>query len=55
MICPRKIDGIERDIKQFFSRYNSKNIEEGGALKDPYWNKKETLTHFRESWEEIFK
>ena len=52
MICPRKIDGIERDIKQFFSRYNSKNVEEGGALKDPYWNKKETLTHFRESWEE---
>lgn len=52
MICPRKIDEIERDIKQFFSRYNSKNIEKGGALKDPYWNKKETLTHFRESWEE---
>ena len=52
MICPRKIDGIERDIKQIFSRYNSKNIEKGGALKDPYWNKKETLTHFRESWEE---
>ena len=52
MICPRKIDGIERDIKQFFSRYNSKNIEKGGALKDPYWNKKETLTHFRGSWEE---
>lgn len=52
MVCPRKIDGIERDIKHFFSRYNSKNIEEGGALKDPYWNKKETLTHFRESWEE---
>jgi len=52
MVCPRKIDGIERDMKQFFSRYNSKNIEEGGALKDPYWNKKETLTHFRESWEE---
>lgn len=52
MVCPRKIDGIERDIKQFFSRYNSKNIEEGGALKDPYWNKKETLTHFRGSWEE---
>lgn len=52
MICPRKIDGIERDTKQFFSRYNSKNVEEGGALKDPYWNKKETLTHFRESWEE---
>lgn len=52
MICPRKIDGIERDIKQFFSRYNSKNVEKGGALKDPYWNKKETLTHFRESWEE---
>lgn len=52
MICPRKIDGIERDIKQFFSRYNSKNVEEEGALKDPYWNKKETLTHFRESWEE---
>lgn len=52
MVCPRKIDGIERDIKQFFSRYNSKNIEKGGALKDPYWNKIETLTHFRESWEE---
>ena len=52
MVCPRKIDEIERDIKHFFSRYNSKNIEEGGALKDPYWNKKETLTHFRESWEE---
>ena len=52
MVCPRKIDGIERDTKQFFSRYNSKNIEEGGALKDPYWNKKETLIHFRESWEE---
>lgn len=51
MLCPRKIDEIERDSKQFFSRFNFKNPDRGGALKDPYWNKKETLIHFRESWE----
>lgn len=51
MVCPRKIDGIERNSQQFFSRYNSKNPNKGGALKDPYWNKKETLIYFRESWE----
>lgn len=52
MICPRKRDNIKRDEKSFFKRYNSKYPERGGALKDPYWNKRETLLHFRESWEE---
>ena len=39
MICPRKIDGIEKRYKAIFSRYNSKNIEKDWSIKDPYWNK----------------
>lgn len=34
MFSERKLDGIERDEKQFFKRANKKNPEQGGALKE---------------------
>lgn len=52
MVCPRKIDGIERSAEQFFKKYNSKYPERGGAKKDPFWNKVDTLLYFRKSWEQ---
>ena len=33
MFCERENDGIERDAKTFFKRYNSKNPASGGAKK----------------------
>ena len=33
MICERKNDGIDRPAEQFFSRFNAKNPEKGGAKK----------------------
>lgn len=36
MFCEREIDGIERDAKTFFKRYNSKNPASGGAKKKKY-------------------
>lgn len=52
MICPRKIDGIERDEEQFFKRYNSKYPERGGAEKDRYFSERDFLINQRKSWED---
>lgn len=38
MFCEREIDGIERDAKTFFKRYNSKNPTLGGARKSILFN-----------------
>lgn len=53
MLCPREIDGIDRNLDNFFKRYNPKNPYKGGAKKSDYWNKRETLLHFRTAWEKI--
>lgn len=52
MICPRKIDGIERSEEQFFKRYNSKYPDRGGAEKDKYFSERDFLVNQRKSWEE---
>lgn len=51
MFCDRKLDGIERNEKDFFKRYNSKNPELGGARKEIEWQTKEKLTDLRKDWE----
>lgn len=52
MFCDRKLDGINRDKKLFFSRYNSKNPELGGTKKDRDIKKKNYVKEVRKSWEE---
>lgn len=51
MFCDRKLDGIERNEKDFFKRYNSKNPELGGARKEIEWQTKEKLIELRKDWE----
>ena len=51
MFCDRKLDGIERNEKDFFKRYNSKNPELGGARKEIEWQTKEKLVDLRKDWE----
>ena len=51
MFCDRKLDGIERNEKDFFKRYNSKNPKLGGARKEIEWQTKEKLVDLRKDWE----
>lgn len=51
MFNERKIDNIKREKDDYFKRYNSKNIEKGGWIKDTKWREEDTLIHLRESWE----
>lgn len=51
MFCDRKLDRIERNEKDFFKRYNSKNPELGGARKEIEWQTKEKLVDLRKDWE----
>ena len=51
MFCDRKLDGLERNEKDFFKRYNSKNPELGGARKEIEWQTKEKLVDLRKDWE----
>ena len=53
MFCDRRLDGIERNEKDFFKRYNPKNPESGGAGKESEWQTKEKLIDLRKSWEKI--
>ncbi len=54
MICKRREDYLERNAIQFFSRYNVKTPELGGAIVDnDYWGKKKTLLNMRENWEKM--
>ena len=40
LLNERKLDGIERSKENFFKRANTKNLELGGAIKDPRINSK---------------
>jgi hypothetical protein len=57
MFCEREIDGIERDAKTFFKRYNSKNPTLGGARKSILFNDrkigKETIKKLRDNYANI--
>lgn len=49
-------DGIQRSEEQYFKRYNTKNPERGGCLKDQGWKPRghvpsERLLEARKSWE----
>lgn len=57
MFCEREIDGIERDAKNFFKRYNSKNPASGGAKKSIMLNDrkigKQTIKNLRDEYAKI--
>lgn len=57
MFCEREIDGIERDAKTFFKRYNSKNPTLGGARKSILFNDrkigKQTVKNLRDEYAKI--
>lgn len=57
MFCEREIDGIERDAKTFFKRYNSKNPTLGGARKSILFNDrkvgKKTVKNLRDEYAKI--
>lgn len=46
---------VNKDIppEKFFKKYCYKNPAKGGAKKEPFWNKKETLYEIRKTWETI--
>lgn len=52
MFCERRNDGIERDVEQYFKRYNSKNPELGGAGKDRSFTHKSFVHAVRQEWAE---
>ncbi len=56
MFSQRRTDGIERDPKQYFKRYNSKNPERGGAQKEsggkPRAERRAELIALRKRWAE---
>lgn len=51
MFNERKLDGIERNERQYFKRGNSKHPEKGGTAKDRDWSRREKVRELRESWE----
>lgn len=57
MFCERENDGIERDAKTFFKRYNTKNPASGGAKKSIMLNDrkigKQTIKNLRDEYAKI--
>ncbi len=57
MFCERENDGIERDAKTFFKRYNSKKPASGGAKKSIMLNDrkigKQTIKNLRDEYAKI--
>ncbi|WP_339008654.1 MobA/MobL family protein [Fusobacterium animalis] len=51
MFSERELDGIDRELSQYFKRANSKNPEKGGAKKNREWQEKSRLLDLRKSWE----
>ena len=51
MFSERELDGINRELSQFFKRANSKEPEKGGAKKNRKWQEKSRLLELRKSWE----
>ena len=53
MFSERKLDGIERDPKEFFKRFNRKNPHLGGCEKTDEWTAYSKLYYIRQTWERI--
>ena len=53
MFSERKLDGIERDSKEFFKRFNRKNPQLGGCEKTDEWTEYSKLYYIRQTWERI--
>ena len=53
MFSERKLDGIERDPKEFFKRFNRKNSHLGGCEKTDEWTAYSKLYYIRQTWERI--
>lgn len=53
MFSERKLDGIERDPKEFFKRFNRKNPQLGGCEKTDEWTSYSKLYYIRQTWERI--
>lgn len=53
MFSERKLDGIERDPKEFFKRFNRKNPQLGGCEKTNEWIAYSKLYYIRQTWERI--
>jgi hypothetical protein len=53
MFSARINDGIERDPQRTFARYNRASPEEGGCLKDRFWNEKGALTQMRMAYTDV--
>ena len=53
MFSERKLDGIERDSKEFFKRFNRKNPHLGGCEKTDEWTAYSKLYYIRQTWERI--
>ena len=53
MFSERKLDGIERDPKKFFKRFNRKNPHLGGCEKADEWTAYSKLYYIRQTWERI--
>ena len=53
MFSERKLDGIERDPKEFFKRFNRKNPHLGGCEKSDEWTAYSKLYYIRQTWERI--
>ncbi len=53
MFSERKLDGIERDPKEFFKRFNRKNPQFGGCEKTDEWTAYSKLYYIRQTWERI--
>ncbi|WXZ69703.1 MobA/MobL family protein [Fusobacterium animalis] len=51
MFSERELDGIDRELSQFFKRANSKEPKKGGAEKNREWQDKSRLLELRKSWE----
>ena len=51
MFSERELDGINRELSQFFKRANSKDRNKGGAEKNRKWQDKSRLLELRKSWE----
>ena len=51
MFSERELDGINRELSQFFKRANSKERNKGGAEKNRKWQDKSRLLELRKSWE----
>ncbi|MGE3542211.1 MAG: MobA/MobL family protein [Candidatus Tectimicrobiota bacterium] len=50
MLSERTLDGVERSPAQFFRRAHPTDPRQGGAAKDPVWNRRDQVQTLRVLW-----